>query len=57
MIRDPDLLESLLETVRRFVRDRLMPAEAQVEETNAIPAGIVDEMRALGLFGMSIPEQ
>ncbi|WP_395019711.1 acyl-CoA dehydrogenase family protein [Dongia sp.] len=56
MIRDQDVLESLRETVRRFVRDRLIPAEAQVENDNAIPAALVEEMRGLGLFGMSIPE-
>lgn len=56
MIRDAETLEGLLETLRRFVRERLIPAEAEVEETNAIPPGIVDEMRSLGLFGLSIPE-
>ena len=56
MIRDQDVLDGLKETVRRFVRERLIPAEAQVENDNQIPADLVDEMRALGLFGMSIPE-
>jgi acyl-CoA dehydrogenase len=56
MIRDRDLLAALMETVRRFVRERLMPAEAQVEEDNAIPPDIIDDMRSMGLFGMSIPE-
>lgn len=56
MIRDRDLLAALTQTVRRFVRERLMPAEAQVEEDNAIPQGLINEMRELGLFGMSIPE-
>ncbi|MCO5731499.1 acyl-CoA dehydrogenase family protein [Rhizobium sp. SSA_523] len=57
MIRDPDLLDALTDTVRRFVRERLLPAEARVEDENAIPPEIIDEMRALGLFGMSIPEE
>ncbi|MFO1067872.1 MAG: acyl-CoA dehydrogenase family protein [Geminicoccaceae bacterium] len=56
MIRDPEVLEGLLDTVRRFVRERLLPAEAQVDAEDAIPPAIVDEMRALGLFGLSIPE-
>lgn len=56
MIRDRDLLTALTETVRRFVRERLVPAEAQVEEDNAIPQALIDEMRSMGLFGMSIPE-
>lgn len=57
MIREPELLASLVDTVRRFVNERLIPAEAQVEEDNAIPGEIIDEMRELGLFGMSIPEE
>jgi len=56
MIRDGDVLCTLTATVRRFVRERLLPAEARVEDDNAIPAELIAEMRALGLFGMSIPE-
>ena len=56
MIRDSEALNILVETVRRFVRERLVPAEPIVEDQNAIPDDIVDEMRALGLFGLSIPE-
>ncbi|EYR81563.1 acyl-CoA dehydrogenase family protein [Shinella sp. 838] len=57
MIRDADVLNALVEMVRRFVRERLLPAEARVEEENAIPPEIIAEMRVLGLFGMSIPEE
>ena len=51
MIRDPDILEALLDSVRRFVRERLVPAENEVAETDEIPESIVQEMRELGLFG------
>lgn len=57
MIRDAEVLDGLVETVRRFVSEKLIPAEARVEEENAIPSEIVDEMRTLGLFGLSIPEE
>jgi len=57
MIRDPQILDALLDSVRRFVRERLVPAENEVAETDEIPESIVQEMRALGLFGMTIPEQ
>ena len=57
MIRDPDILEALLDSVRRFVRERLVPAENEVAETDEIPESIVQEMRELGLFGMTIPEK
>ena len=33
-----------------------MPAENEVAETDAVPPAIVDEMRRMGLFGLSIPE-
>lgn len=57
MIRDPQTLEALLATVSRFVRERLIPAEAIVAETDEIPIDIVAEMKSMGLFGMTIPEQ
>jgi acyl-CoA dehydrogenase len=56
MIRDPETLDALLDSVARFVRERLVPAEAQVAETDEIPGAIVEEMKRLGLFGLSIPE-
>ncbi len=56
MIRDPETLEALLDSVSRFVRERLVPAEQIVAETDAIPPDIVTEMKALGLFALSIPE-
>ncbi|MDH0363688.1 acyl-CoA dehydrogenase family protein [Comamonas aquatica] len=57
MIRDPEILEALLDSVRRFVRERLVPAENEVAETDEIPESIVQEMRDLGLFGLTIPEK
>ncbi|HMC14375.1 MAG TPA: acyl-CoA dehydrogenase family protein, partial [Albitalea sp.] len=56
MIRDPDILTALLDTVRRFVRERLVPAEDIVAETDAIPDDIVRDMKTMGLFGLTIPE-
>jgi acyl-CoA dehydrogenase len=56
MIRDTDTLTALLDTVRRFVRERLVPAEEIVAETDTIPADIVRDMKAMGLFGLTIPE-
>ncbi|MBC2887096.1 acyl-CoA dehydrogenase family protein [Ochrobactrum sp. CM-21-5] len=57
MIRDPETCQSLVTTIRRFVRERLVPAERQVEETNKISDDIIDDMRSMGLFGLSIPEE
>ena len=57
MIRDPETHRLLLATVERFVRERLIPAENEVVETDAIPAGIVAAMREIGLFGLTVPEE
>jgi acyl-CoA dehydrogenase len=57
MIRDDDTLQALLESVRRFVRQRLVPAEDLVSETDQIPENIVADMRQMGLFGLTIPEE
>jgi len=56
MIRDKQTFEALLESVRRFVRERLVPAENEVAETDQISPAIVQEMREMGLFGLTIPE-
>jgi len=57
MIRDQEVLDSLLDTVSRFVRERLVPIEAQVAAHDAIPDDIIEEMKSLGLFGLTIPEE
>ncbi|HEY0147956.1 MAG TPA: acyl-CoA dehydrogenase family protein [Allosphingosinicella sp.] len=57
MALDPDSFELLLSTLRRFVAERLRPLEAQVGEEDEVPEELVAEMRAMGLFGLSIPEE
>ena len=56
MTVDDESFEALLEGVRRFVRDRLVPAEDAVEAQDEVPADIVEDMKAMGFFGLSIPE-
>jgi acyl-CoA dehydrogenase len=57
MALDLETRQQLLETVRRFVNDVCVPNEQLVSETNAIPEAIVQQMRELGLFGLSIAEE
>jgi len=57
MALDQDTLDQLLETVERFVAERLRPLEQKVAEDDRIPDAVIDEMRELGLFGLSIPEE
>jgi acyl-CoA dehydrogenase len=57
MIRDQETLSQLVDTIGRFVRERLIPAEQSVAENDAIPEDIAQEMKEMGLFGLSIPEE
>jgi acyl-CoA dehydrogenase len=57
MALDPETFDALIDTIRRFVAERLRPLEAQVEEDDAIPSAIVAEMKDMGLFGLSIAEE
>jgi acyl-CoA dehydrogenase len=56
-MQDSETLGQLLAVLRRFVNERLIPLEAKVSEDDSIPADVLAEMRALGLFGISIPEE
>src|SRR5690606_23613858 len=56
MIRDQRRLNAMLEELHRFVAEECIPLEEQVDREDAIPEPLVDRMRALGLFGHSIPE-
>ena len=57
MIRDQEILKQLVDMVERFVRERLVPVEHQVAEEGRVPDEIIQEMKELGLFGMTIPEE
>ncbi len=57
MIRDKETLNVLLETVTRYVNERLIPNEQVLADTDEVPEDIVREMRELGMFGMTIPEE
>ena len=54
---DHATLAQLLDTVSRFVAERLRPLEAQIADEDRIPDAVIAEMRGLGLFGLSIPEE
>lgn len=54
MALDTETLTLLLDAVRRFVHERLIPAEDELAASGEVPPDIVAEMRELGLFGLSI---
>jgi acyl-CoA dehydrogenase len=57
MALDLETKKHLLETLQRFVEERLLPLERQVAEDDAVPEDLVEDMKALGLFGLSIPQE
>ncbi len=54
MALDTETLNLLIDAVRRFVHERLIPAEDELATSGQVPPDIVNEMRDLGLFGLSI---
>ena len=56
MALDLETRNALIETVRRFVREKCVPIESKVSEDDRVPDSIIAEMRELGLFGLSIPQ-
>ena len=57
MALDAETRDQLIDTIRRFVSERLRPLEGKVAEDDAMPEDVVAEMKELGLFGLSIPEE
>lgn len=54
---DPEVFAQFIEQLGRYVRERLIPAEDEVIANDSIPAELIDEMRAMGLFGLTTPEE
>lgn len=51
-----DLRREIIETVRRFVAREVIPVASEFEHEDRFPTDIVEQMRQLGLFGVTIPE-
>ncbi len=54
---DPETFDAFIEQLKRYVRERLIPAEPSVIANDRIPDEILHEMREMGLFGITIPEE
>jgi alkylation response protein AidB-like acyl-CoA dehydrogenase len=54
---DPAVRAELVATVRRFVERDVIPVASDLEHADEYPTAIVDTMRELGLFGVTIPEE
>ncbi|MCK9926341.1 acyl-CoA dehydrogenase family protein [Frankia sp. Mgl5] len=52
-----DDVRQVIASTRRFVRERVVPAEAEIERTDAIPPDLRRAAAAMGLFGFAVPEE
>jgi acyl-CoA dehydrogenase len=57
MALDTESFDILLPTIQRFVLERLVPAENYLEEHDDVPKDIIDDMKEMGLFGLTVPEE
>jgi alkylation response protein AidB-like acyl-CoA dehydrogenase len=53
---DEDVRREIVDTVRKFVAREVIPVASDLEREDRFPADIVEGMRELGLFGVTIPE-
>ena len=54
---DQTTMTNLIDVVRKYVDERLIPLEPKISEEDKIPEEVVQEMRDLGLFGLTIPQE
>ena len=54
---DEETLQEILATVRAYVREKVVPRELEIEDTDEIPQVVREESAEMGLFGWAIPEE
>jgi len=54
---DPEIRAELVATVRRWVAREVTPIASELEHADEYPHGLVEQMQAMGLFGVTIPEE
>ncbi|MDQ2788173.1 MAG: acyl-CoA dehydrogenase [Pseudonocardiales bacterium] len=52
-----ELQREILDTVRSFVDKEIIPVAQELEHTDTYPQEIVNGMKEMGLFGLTIPEE
>lgn len=57
MLRDPESFTIFLDSLQRFVHERLVPQEKHVAQSDEVPEDVVRDMAEQNMFGYSIPEQ
>lgn len=52
---DTEELDAVVGQVRRFVQDVVRPLEDRIEDEDEVPAEVVEQAKAMGLYGFTIP--
>jgi len=52
-----DTQKAIVETVREFVEKEVYPVATELEHRDEFPEAIVEQMKEMGLFGITVPEE
>jgi acyl-CoA dehydrogenase len=55
-MNDSDV-QDVIETVRRLVRERVVPLEQLIDDTDEMPAELIEAAAEMGLYAFAIPEE
>ncbi|CAN5515374.1 acyl-CoA dehydrogenase family protein [soil metagenome] len=56
MLQLSETQKAIVETVREFVNKEVVPVADEMEHRDEFPDAIVEKMKELGLFGLTVPE-
>ena len=48
--------EAIVDVVANWVDDKVRPVASELEHANTYPEALIDQMKAMGVFGLAIPE-
>ena len=54
---DPDVRREIIATVRQFVDEQVIPHAGHWDAADELPLELIDQMKAMGLLGVTIPER
>ena len=57
MLQLNDTQKAMIEMVREFVEKDVIPVADEMEHRDEYPEAIVDQMKEMGLFGITVPEE
>src|SRR5688500_9664153 len=57
MLQLNDTQKSMIEMVREFVEKDVIPVADEMEHADEYPEAIVEQMKEMGLFGITVPEE